>query len=119
MYTDECTCLESTLIRYFNGGKKQAMFLKNVRKDKDGNVTECFTKKGAKVYDEFVDVLYKMGDMFTDTDGWDEFYKRFGKAFKLTEVDKFVKSIANVTSETNFTDMVDVADRISDGQDYF
>lgn len=111
-------CLESILIRFFNGGKKQAMFLKNVKRNADGEVIECFTKKGGKVYEEFADFVYRLGDMFVDVDEWGEFYKRYGETFKLSGLNAFVKSLTNICDSREFVEIVDECDQICDGDGY-
>lgn len=50
-------CLD-TLLLAVNGGKKDKMFLKKVKRDKDGNLIDCFTKKGAKIYNRLCDIIY-------------------------------------------------------------
>ena len=117
-HAKDTNCLESILIRFFNGGKKQAMFLKNVKRNADGEVIECFTKKGGKVYEEFADFVYRLGDMFVDVGGWERFYAKYGKTFKLEGLNVFVKSLKNICESDEFTEMIDECDQICDGYGY-
>ena len=50
-------CLEELLF-VMNGMKMEKMFLENVKRDKDGNVLDCFTKKGGILYERMFDLLY-------------------------------------------------------------
>ena len=45
------------LLFVMNGMKKEKMFLKRVKRNKDGDVVECFTKKGAVLYERMFDLL--------------------------------------------------------------
>ena len=117
-HAKDTNCLESILIRFFNGGKKQEMFLKNVKRNANGEVIECFTKKGGKVYEEFVEFVYKLGDVFVDVGGWEQFYAKYGKSFKLNGLNAFVKSLKNVCESDEFTEMIDECDQICDGYGY-
>lgn len=53
----EYPCLEELLF-VMNGMKKEKMFLKNIKKDEDGNVIDCFTKKGGILYERMFDLLH-------------------------------------------------------------
>lgn len=50
-------CLEELLF-VMNGMKKEKMFLKTVKRNKDGDVVDCFTKKGAVLYERMFDLLH-------------------------------------------------------------
>ena len=45
------------LLWVMNGMKKEKMFLNKVKRDKDGDVVECFTKKGAVLYERMFQLL--------------------------------------------------------------
>ena len=49
-------CLEDLLFT-MNGMKKEKMFLKSVKRNKDGEVTGCFTKKGRILYERLFELL--------------------------------------------------------------
>lgn len=46
------------LLFVMNGMKKEKMFLKTVKTNKDGDVVDCFTKKGAVLYERMFDLLH-------------------------------------------------------------
>lgn len=46
------------LLFVMNGMKKEKMFLNAVKRDNDGNVVDCFTKKGAVLYERMFDLLH-------------------------------------------------------------
>lgn len=46
------------LLFVMNGMKKEEMFLNAVKRDNDGNVVDCFTKKGAVLYERMFDLLH-------------------------------------------------------------
>lgn len=50
-------CLEELLF-VMNGMKKEKMFLKNIKKDEDGNVIDRFTKKGGILYERMFNLLH-------------------------------------------------------------
>lgn len=41
-----------------NGMKMDKVFLNEVKRDKDGNLVECFTKKGGKLYERLCSIIY-------------------------------------------------------------
>lgn len=41
-----------------NGMKIEKMFLKRTKRDKEGNVIACFTKKGGKIYERLCSIIY-------------------------------------------------------------
>lgn len=50
-------CMEELLIAV-NGMKNEKMFLNMVKRDKEGNLIECFTKKGAKMYNRLLKIIH-------------------------------------------------------------
>lgn len=46
------------LLFVMNGMKKEKMFLNTVKRNKDGDVVDCFTKKGAVLYERMFDLLH-------------------------------------------------------------
>lgn len=59
--------LES-LMRLFDRNSNKQMLLKRVVEDEDGDVVECFTKHGAKVYGDMIDFIYCLRDVVSLSD---------------------------------------------------
>lgn len=55
-------CVETLLIAV-NGMKNEKMFLNRVKRDKEGNLIECFTKKGAKMYNRLLKIIHGVLDI--------------------------------------------------------
>lgn len=53
-----------------NGMKSEKMFLNTVKRDKEGNLIECFTKKGAKMYGRLLKIVHGVLNITgVDSDG--------------------------------------------------
>lgn len=74
-------CLEELLFA-MNGMKKEKMFLKSVKRDKDGNVIDCFTKKGGILYERMFDLL---NGIFTlaDVENADSIFEHIQETFDM------------------------------------
>jgi len=94
----EATNLEALLANFFNGGKKQKLLLSRVKKNAEGEVIECFTKKGAKCYDMFVDAVY----------GFDKHFET------LDDIIDFCKSLKNIGVSDRIEDIIEDTDALAE-----
>ena len=105
------TCVESILIRFFNNGKVQKMFLKEVKRDSEGSVIECFTKRGAKCYEKLIQTIYDLSKKFDTTDEAVEFFEKFPHLHN-DEMLAFLYSLKNLSVSYQFKDMDEDLDMI-------
>lgn len=70
------------LLWAMNGMKKDKVFLKTVKRNKDGDVVECFTKKGAVLYERMFDLLHGIFTL-AEVENADSIFEHIQETFDL------------------------------------
>jgi hypothetical protein len=70
------------LLWAMNGMKKDKVFLKTVKRNKDGDVVDCFTKKGAVLYERMFDLLHGIFTL-AEVEDADSLFEHIQETFDL------------------------------------